>query len=94
MEKGDNVEKRDTNKLSASYRRVLLTHWVGETVAQVDSDQLYRRRLLDKTGLAMAADGADDNLINPEGHDGPHMFMDADDGKGPRMTFSLFLQRR
>ena len=56
-EEGDNVKKSDTNKLSSSDRRVLLTHWVGEAVAKLDMDQLYRRRLFEKTGLAMTADG-------------------------------------
>ena len=47
------MEKWDANKLSSSDRRVLLTHWVGKAVAKLDSDQLRRRRLLEKTGLAM-----------------------------------------
>ena len=83
-EEGDNVEKWDTNKLSSSDRRVLLTHWVGEAVAKLDSDQLYRRHLFDKTGLMMTADGTDDNLINLEGLDGPYTFMNADGGREPR----------
>ena len=83
-EEGDNVEKWDTNKLSSSDRRVLLTHWVGEAVAKLDSDQLYRRHLFDKTGLIMTADGTDDNLINLEGLDGPYTFMNADGGREPR----------
>ena len=82
-EEGDNVKKSDTNKLSSSDRRVLLTHWVGEAVAKLDMDQLYRRRLFEKTGLAMTADGTDHNLINLEGLDGPYTFMNADDGREP-----------
>ena len=40
-DEGDNVEKRDTNKkLSFPDRRVLPTHWGGEAVAKLDSDQL------------------------------------------------------
>ena len=35
LEKGDNVEKWDTNKLPASDRRILLTHLVGDAVAKV-----------------------------------------------------------
>ena len=31
----------------------------------------------------MTADGTDENLLNPEDLDGPHTFMDADDGKEP-----------
>lgn len=38
----------------------------------------YRRRLFEKTGLAMAADGSDDDLINPEGVEGPFSFMHMD----------------
>ena len=83
LEKGDNVEKWDTNKLSASDRGILLTNWVGDAVAKVDSDQLYRRRLCEKTGLAMTADDTDDNLINLEGLDGPCTFMDTGNDKEP-----------
>ena len=39
-EEVDNVGKGDTNKLSSSDRSVLLTQWVGEAVAKLDSDQL------------------------------------------------------
>ena len=60
QEEVDNVEKWDINKLSSSDRRVLLTHWVSEAVATLDSDQQYRRRLFEKTGLDMEADGTDD----------------------------------
>ena len=64
---GDNVERWESNKLTASGRRVLITQWVGEAAKQIDSDIRYRRRLFEKTGLAMTADGSDDNLINLEG---------------------------
>ena len=64
---GDNVERLESNKLTASDRRVLITQWVGEAAKQIDSDIRYRRRLFEKTGLAMTADGSDDNLINLEG---------------------------
>ena len=76
--------KWDTNKLYASDRRILLTHWVGDAVAKVYSDQLYRRRLFEKTGYAMTPDGTDDNSINLEGLDGPHTFMEANNDKEPR----------
>lgn len=48
-----------------------MTNWVGKAVAKLDSDKLYRRRLSEKTGQAMTADGTDDNFINVEGLDGP-----------------------
>ena len=78
------MKKWDTNKLSSSDCRVLLAHWVGEAVAKLGADQLYRRRLFETTGLAMTAEGTDDNLINPEGLDGPYTFTNADDGREPR----------
>ena len=92
-EEGDNVEKWETNKLSSSDRRVLPTPWVGEVVAKLDSDQLYRRRLFEKTGHAMTADGTDDNLVNLEGVDGPYIFTNGDDGWEPRDDVQPFLQR-
>ena len=76
---GDNVERWESNKLTASDRRVLITHWVEEAAKQIDSDIRYRRRLFEKTGLEMTADGSDDNLINLEGiEQGTYSFMDVD----------------
>ena len=76
---GDNVERWESNKLTASDRRVLITQWVGEAAKQIDSDIRYRRRLFEKTGLAMTADGSDDNLMNFEGvEQGTYSFMDVD----------------
>ena len=51
MRRSTTWEKGNTNKLSSSDRRVLLTQWVGEAVAKLDSDQLYCRCLFEKTGL-------------------------------------------
>ena len=85
------METWDTNKLSDSDSRVLLTHWVGEAVAKLDSDQLYRRHLFETTGLAMTASGAEDNLTNFEGLDGLQTFMIADDGREYRDDVQPFL---
>ncbi|CAM9991965.1 unnamed protein product [Pylaiella littoralis] len=49
---GDNVERWESNKLTASDRRILLTQWIGRTAKKPDSDMRYRRRLFEKTGLA------------------------------------------
>ena len=40
---GDNVERWESNKLTASDRRVLITQWVGEAAKQIDSDIRYRK---------------------------------------------------
>ena len=61
---GVNVEKWESNKLTASDRRILITHWTADTVTQIDGDIRHLRRLFEKTGLAMTADSSDDNLIN------------------------------
>ena len=81
---GDNVEKWESNKLTASDRRILITQWTGEAAKQIDRDIRYRRRLFEKTGLAMTADGSDDNLINLQGvEQGTYSFMDVDASPEP-----------
>ena len=81
---GDNVEKWESNKLTASDRRILITQWTGEAAKQIDRDIRYRRRLFEKTGLAMTADGSDDNLINLQGvEQGTYSFMDVDTSPEP-----------
>ena len=47
---GDNVETWESNKLTASDRRILITQWSGEAAKQIDRDIKYRRRLFEKTG--------------------------------------------
>ena len=81
---GDNVEKWESNKLTASDRRILITQWTGEAAKQIDRNIRYRRRLFEKTGLAMTADGSDDNLINLQGvEQGTYSFMDVDTSPQP-----------
>ena len=60
------VELRESNKLTASQPRILITQWVGEAAKKIDVETAveYRRRLLEKTGLPITADRSDDNLIN------------------------------
>ena len=72
----DNIEKWESNKLTASNRRVSITQWTGDAAKQIDRDIRYRRRLFEKTGLAMTADSSEDNLINIEGVErGTYSFM-------------------
>ena len=76
---GDNVEKWASNKLTASDRRILIMQWTGEDAKKIDSDTAYRKRLFEKTGLAMTADGSDDDLINLQGVErGTYSFMEVD----------------
>lgn len=59
LEQGDNLEKWESKGLTVPERRVLLTHWVAEAVAEIDAQQEYRFRLFEKTGTAINDDGRD-----------------------------------
>ena len=62
------LEKKDNSSLSASERRLLITHWLSDAWERITHDYPdYRRKLFQKTGLLMTADGSDDVLIKPEG---------------------------
>ena len=55
--------------LSASDRRILISHWVGEAhkrLQEANYDK-FRRNCFEKTGCLMTADGSDDSLVKPEG---------------------------
>ena len=58
---------------SASDRRILITHWVGEAYKSSTDTKFdhYRRRLFQKTGCLLTADGTadgtDDDLVQPGG---------------------------
>lgn len=84
FQKGVNVEMEETNKLSASDRRILQTHSVGEAVVRVHSHLLFLRSLFETTGLAMATGGTYDTLVNLEVHDANA----GDDSKDSGLTFS------
>ena len=70
LECDENMEKWIGNqKLTASDRRVLITHWVGEAnkVLQGDNYASFRRGCFLRTGCLITADGSDDDKIKPEG---------------------------
>ena len=75
----DNLEKWESNKLTASDRRVLITQWVGPAMDIVDSRPDYRFRLFENCGMAMTVDGSGDERITLEGLNKPYSFMDAED---------------
>ena len=70
LECDENMEKWIGNqKLTASDRRVLITHWVGEAnkVLQGDDYASFRKGCFLRTGCLITADGSDDDKIKPEG---------------------------
>ena len=81
----DHEELWESNKLTASQRRILITQRVGEAAKKIDveMDVEYRGRLFKRTGLAITADGSGDNLINREGIEGNFFFIDADSTPEP-----------
>ena len=81
----DHVELWESNKLTTSQRRSLTTQWAGEAAKKIDVETGvdYRRRLFEKSGLAITADGSDDNLINLEDMEGDISFLDAESTPEP-----------
>ena len=54
---------------TASERRILLTHWIGDAYRKLLDNKWdsYRYHLFEKTGCLVTAGGSDDSLIQPEG---------------------------
>ena len=75
LKNGDNLERWESNALTASDRRVLLTKWVATAVDIVDNRPNYRFRLFEKTGSLMTADGTCGERTNLEGLTEPLAFM-------------------
>ena len=75
LENGDNLKRWESNALTVSDRRVLLTKWVATAVDIVDTCPNYRFRLFEKTGSLMTADETCDERINLEGLTEPLAFM-------------------
>ena len=62
----DEVEFWESKKLTASQRRIIFTQWVGEAAKKIDVEMgvEYRRRLFEKTDLAITTDGSDGNPVS------------------------------
>ena len=67
----ENCEKwyGEKSKISASEKRILITHWVAAAYKRLTAPKFdgFRYRLFEKTGCLITADGSDDHEINPEG---------------------------
>ena len=59
----------EDNRFTASERRILITHWVGEAYNALADDKYnrFRREIFERTGCLLTADGSGDNLVRPEG---------------------------
>ena len=72
----ENLELWESGKMTASQRRILMTQWVGKAIETYNSQRYAdtRRRLFEKTGCFMTADGSGDHRIQPEGVQGRYTF--------------------
>ena len=71
LDSEENAEKwyDSEEKFTAKERRILITHWAGEAYNKLSTSSYdnFRKRMWQKTGCLITADGSDDNLIQPEG---------------------------
>ena len=67
LEEEQNLEKWH-DKLSARDRRILMTKWTAEAWRELTKKELFRR-LFEKTGCLLTADGSNDDKICPQGLD-------------------------
>ena len=66
LQSEDHLEKWESG-LTASERRVLMTHWVGDAVQKVNTDRAFIRKCFQHTGCELAVDHSMDSLIKVEG---------------------------
>ena len=67
LEDDDFAQRWDSNSMTASEKRVKLSHWAGEAWVACCKDRKAMRRYLEKAGAMMTADGTGDELIALEG---------------------------
>ena len=62
----------EDNQFTASERRILITHWVGEAYNTLVDERYdgFRREFFGRTGCLLTADGSGDDLVRPEGSPG------------------------
>ena len=66
LEENDNVELWH-DRISAKERRILMTKWTAATWKELLSDKMLFKKLFQKTGCLITADGSDDNNIRSQG---------------------------
>ena len=68
LEKEENLEMWH-DKISAKNRRILMTQWTGHAWRELVSKPVFIRKLFEKTGCLITADGSQDEKIRPQGLD-------------------------
>ena len=64
LENEANLEKWETGRITTSERRILITIWVAEAVAEVNQDRLTLKKYWQRTGCLLTADGTLDDLVH------------------------------
>ena len=71
LDSDENADKwyGEDKKFTASERRILITHWVGDAYRALIEEKYddFRRKIFIKTGCLLTADGSGDDLVDPEG---------------------------
>ena len=71
LDSDDNADRwyGNTEPFPAKERRILISHWAGESYKKLLSQkyEAFRRRMFEKTGCLITADSTDDEKITPEG---------------------------
>ena len=70
LDSDENADKwyGEDNQFTASERRILITHWVGEAQKALVDERYdrFRREISERTGCLLTADGSSDGLVRPE----------------------------
>ena len=66
LEKEENLEMWH-DSIPATTRKVLMTKWAGEAWRELSSDEDFVKKLFEKTGCLMTADGEDAEKVRPQG---------------------------
>ena len=70
LDSDENADKwyGEDNQFTASERRILITHWVGEAYNALVDERYdrFRREIFERTRCLLTADGSGDDLVRPE----------------------------
>ena len=64
----ENADRWYNGKISSKERHILISHWIGAAYKNISSKdyQSFGKRMFEKTGCLITADGSDNDKIKPE----------------------------
>ena len=81
LENDDNLELWESNRLTASDRRVLIATWFYDAVVKACEGHNAKRKYFEHTGALMTADGTDDDKIKFEAKPQGEVFTFMEEGE-------------